>query len=140
MEKSFGCWKLDPIKNRRQNPPGFFKVKWRTARTLEINNHFWNILLKSQTDTLTPWFYIFLYLADDHVISDQYFVPQNKLYQRSPFIPLFDYYPSYIIWVKNYTHLFSIFDSTILQCKQKVDVGIYDPGKYISMWGVWAFD
>ena len=74
----------------------------------------------------------FLYLADDNdVMSDQYFVPQNKLYQRSPFIPYFDYYPSYIIWVKNYTQLFSIFDSTILQCKQKVDVGIYDPGKYV---------
>ena len=81
----------------------------------------------------------FLYLTDDHVMTDQYFFPRDKLYQRSPFIPLFDYYPSYFIWMKNYTHLFSIFDSTIMQCKQKVDVGIYDPGKYISVGGSVSF-
>ena len=71
-------------------------------------------------------------------MSDQYFFPRDELYQRSPFIPLLDYYPSYFIWMKNYTRLFSIFDSTILQCKQKVDVGIYDPGKYICVCGVSA--
>ena len=41
--------------------------------------------------------------------------------------------------MKNYTRLFSIFDSTILKCKQKVDVGIYDPGKYLVHMRVWSF-
>ena len=82
---------------------------------------------------------ISLYFTDHHGMSDQYFFPRDKLYQRSPFIPLLDYYPSYFIWMKNYTRLFSIFDSTILQCKQKVDVGIYDPGKYLVHMRVWSF-
>ena len=81
---------------------------------------------------------ISLYFTDHHGMSDQYFFPRDELYQRSPFIPLLDYYPSYFIWMKNYTRLFSIFDSTILKCKQKVDVGIYDPGKYICVCEVLA--
>ena len=67
------------------------------------------------------------YHIGHHETSHDYFFPPDKLHQIDPFIPMFDYYPSYFIWTKNYTHLFSIFDSTVLQCKQKVDVGIYIP-------------
>lgn len=55
-----------------------------------------------------------------------HFIPREELYQRQPFIPMFEYYPTYVIWLQNYTRLFSLFDKTILFCKQKVHVGIYD--------------
>ena len=62
-----------------------------------------------------------------HEMSEEYFFPDEKLHHIDPLIPMFDYYPSYFIWTKNYTRLFSIFDSTVMRCKQKVDVGIYNP-------------
>ena len=62
-----------------------------------------------------------------HEMPKEYFFPDEKLHHIDPFIPMFDYYPSYFIWTKNYTRLFSIFDSTVMLCKQKVDVGIYNP-------------
>ena len=61
-----------------------------------------------------------------HDVDDMHFIPREDLYQRQPFIPMFEYYPTYVIWLQNYTRLFSLFDKTILFCKQKVDVGIYD--------------
>ncbi len=65
-----------------------------------------------------------------HDDDGMHLIPRDELYHRRPFIDFFDYYPSYIIWTENYKQLFSIFDSTILQCKQKVDVGIYDSDAY----------
>jgi hypothetical protein len=54
-------------------------------------------------------------------------IPRDQIYLREPLVPIQKYYPSYVIWTKDVNKVLDIFDKTILNCPQKIDVAIYHP-------------
>ncbi len=61
-----------------------------------------------------------------HMKDDsQFFVPPQEIYIREQFIPLNKYFPTYVIWTKDLDQIFKVFDGTIIDCQQRVDLGIF---------------
>ena len=60
----------------------------------------------------------------DH--EDSILIPRDEMHQREPLIPIYQYHPTYVIWTQDIPRLLQIFDKTIMKCKQKIDVGIYN--------------
>ena len=61
---------------------------------------------------------------DDH--GDSILIPRDEMHQREPLIPVYQYHPTYVIWTQDIPRLLHVFDQTIMMCKQKIDVGIYN--------------
>ena len=64
--------------------------------------------------------------AVDHHDENTILIPRDQMHEREPLIPIYQYYPTYLIWTQDVPKLLEIFDKTIMKCKQKIDVGIYD--------------
>ena len=67
--------------------------------------------------------------AEDHDhgdYEDSILIPRDEMHQREPLIPIYQYHPTYVIWTQDIPRLLRVFDETIMKCKQKIDVGIYN--------------
>ena len=67
--------------------------------------------------------------------SNTVVIPDDDILIRNPLIPIYRFFPTYLIWVDNVEKLLQIFDKTVMICDQKVDAGIYNEvGKYYDLW------